>query len=92
MDVEVFTSCGISSVGSQNLVTLIFTKVTFCQCGNTKRTAHILSNSRPSKPIRTLLKSINHASKYCINEKFHYFGARFTEIRGFAMKKMLKMS
>ena len=30
----------ISSVGSQNLVTLIFTKATFCQRGNTKRIAH----------------------------------------------------
>ena len=34
--------------------------------------AHILSNSCSSRPIRTPLKSINHASKYCINEKFHF--------------------
>ena len=54
--------------------------------------AHILSNSRSSRPIRTPLKSINHASKYHIYEKFNYFGAHFTEIQGFAMKKMLKMS
>ena len=79
----------ISSVGSQNLVTLNFTKIIFCQRGNTKRMAHILSNSRSSRPIRTPLKSINHASKYCIYENFHYFGAHFTEIRGLAMKKML---
>ena len=71
---------------------MIFTKTTFCQRGNTKRTAHILSNSRSSKPIRTPLKSIDHASKYRVYEKFHYFGAHFTEIRNFAMKKMLKMS
>ena len=38
------------------------------------------------------LKSINHASKYSIFEKFNYFGAHFMEIQGFAMKKMLKMS
>ena len=50
------------------------------------------SNSRSSRPIRTPLNSINHASKYCIYKKFHYFGAHFTEIQGFAMKKMLKMS
>ena len=51
---------------------------------------HNLSNSHSSRPIRTPLKSINHASKYGIYEKFHYFGAHFTEIRGFAIKKMLK--
>ena len=50
----------ISSVYSQNLVTLIFTKTTFCQRGNAKRMAHMLSNFRSS---RTTLKSINHASK-----------------------------
>ena len=77
----------ISSVGSQNLVTLIFTKTTFFQCGNTNRMAHILSNSHSSRPIRFPLKSINHASKYGIYEKFHHF----TEIRGFTMTKMLKM-
>ena len=65
-----------SWVWSQNLVALIFTKTTF-----TKHIAHILSNSRSSRPIRTPLKSINHASKYCIYEKFHYFGAQFNEIR-----------
>ena len=69
-----------------------FTKTTFCQHWNTKRMVHILSNSRSSRPIRTPLKSINHASKYRIYEKFHYLGVHFTEIRGFAMKKMLKMS
>ena len=82
----------ISSVGSQNLITLIFTKTIFCQCGNTKRMAHILSNSHSSRPIRTALKSINHASKYLIYERYHYFGSLFTMIRCFAMKKMLKMS
>ena len=82
----------ISSVGSQNLITLIFTKTTFCQRGNTKRMAHILSNSRSSRPIRTPLKSIIHASQYCILERYHYFGANFAEIQCFAMKKMLKMS
>ena len=35
----------ISSVRSQNLVTLIFTETTFCQHENTKRMAHILSIS-----------------------------------------------
>ena len=59
----------ISSVETQNLVALIFTKTTFCQRGNTKRMAQILSNSRSSRPIRTPLKSINHASKYCIYER-----------------------
>ena len=82
----------ISSVGSQNLVTLIFTKTTFCQRGNTKRMGHILSISRSSRPMRTPLKSINHPSKYPIYEMYHYFGAHFTEIGCFAMKKMLKMS
>ena len=82
----------IASVGSQNLVTLVFTKMTFCQHGNTKHIAHILSNSRSSRPIRTPLKSIKHASKYGIYEKLHNFGAHFTKIQGFAMKKMLKMS
>ena len=53
---------------------------------------HILSNSRSSRPIRTPSKSINHGSKYRIYEKFHYFGAHFTEIQVFAMKKMPKMS
>ena len=67
----------ISSVGSHNLVTLIFTKTTFCQRGNTKCMANILSNSCSSRPIRTPLKSINHASKYCIYERNHYFGAHF---------------
>ena len=33
----------ITSVGSQNLVTLIFTKTAFCLRGNTKCIAHILS-------------------------------------------------
>ena len=69
-----------------------YQNVVFCQRGNTKRMAHVLSNPRSSRLIRTLLKSINHASKYRIYEKFHYFGAHFTEIRGFSMKKMLKMS
>ena len=82
----------ISSIRSQNLVTLIFTKTTFYQSGNTKRMAHILSNSHSSRLIRAPLKSINHASKYRIYEKFHYFGAHSTENRGFAIKKMLKMS
>ena len=82
----------ISLVRSENLVTLIFTKTTFCQRGNTKSMEHILSKSRSSRPIRTALKSINYASKYCIYEKFHYFGAHFTEIRGFALRKILKMS
>ena len=58
----------IWSVGSQNLVTLIFTKTTFCQRGSTKRRAHILSNSCISRPIRIPFKSINHASKYRIYE------------------------
>ena len=82
----------ISLVESQNLVTLIFTKTTFCQHGNTKRMAHILSNSRSSRPIKTPLKSINHASKYPIYVRYHYFCAHFTEIGCFAMKKLLKMS
>ena len=33
-----------------------------------------------SKPIRTPLQSINHASKYGIYERYHYFGAHFTDI------------
>ena len=45
--------------------------------------AQILSNSRSSRPIRTPLKSIDHASKYRIYEIYHYFGAHFTEIRHF---------
>ena len=53
---------------------------------------HIVSYFRSSRPIRTPLKSINHASKYGIYERYHYFGAHFTEIQCFAMKKMLKMS
>ena len=52
---------------------------------------HIVSNSRSSRPIRTPL-SITHASKYRIYERYHYCGAHSTEIRCFAMKKMLKMS
>ena len=67
----------ISSVGSQILVTPIFTKTTFCQRENTKRMAHNLSNSRSSRPIRTPLKSINHASKHHIYERYHHFGAYF---------------
>ena len=78
-------------IGSQNLIPLLY-QTTFRQRGNTKRMVHILSNLCSSRPIRTPLKSINHASKYRIYEKFHYFGAHFTKIRGFAMKKMLKMS
>ena len=66
-----------SSVGSRNLVTLIFTKTTFCQCGNIKRMAHILSNSPSSRPIRTPLKSIYSASKYRIYDRYHQFGAHF---------------
>ena len=67
---------------------LIFTKTTFCQRGNTKRMAHILSNFRSSGPIRTHLKSINHASKYRIyHGRSHHIGAHFTEIRCFAIKK-----
>ena len=62
-----------------------------CQRGNTKSKVHILSNSRSSRPIRTPLKSINLASKYHIYERYHYFGAHFTKIRCFAMKKMLKI-
>ena len=49
----------------------------FCHRGNTKRTAHILSNSGSSRQIRNSIKSINHASKYCIYEKYHNFGAHF---------------
>ena len=64
--------------------------MTFCQRGNTKRMVHILSNSRISRPIRTPLKSINHALKYCIYEKFHYFRAHFTDIQGLAMKRYSK--
>ena len=68
-----------SLVGSQNLVYLIFTNTTFCQRENTKLMAHILSNSPTcsSRPIRTPFKSINHASKYRIYERYHYFGANF---------------
>ena len=51
------------SVGSQNLVTLLFAKTTFCQRGNTKRMAHILSNSHISRPVRTPLKNIKHMLK-----------------------------
>ena len=58
----------ITSIGSKNLETLIFSKTTFCQRGNTKRMAHILLNSRSSRTIRTPIKSINHASKYHIYE------------------------
>ena len=64
----------------------------FFQRGNTKRMAHILSNYRSSRPIKTPLKSINLASKCRIYENFHYLVAHFTKIRGFALKKMLKIS
>ena len=53
---------------------------------------HIQSYSCSSRPNKNPLKGINHASKYPIYKKFHYFGAHFVEIRGFAMKKVLKMS
>ena len=70
---------GLHIVGQESKpCTLIFTKMTFCQRGNTKRMAHILSNSHSSRPIRTPLKSINHASKYCIYNRHHHFGAHFT--------------
>ena len=49
--------------------------------------ALIQSNSRSSNQIRIPLKSINYASKYRIYEKFHYFGAHFTEIQGFCHEK-----
>ena len=55
----------ISSVGSQNLVTLNFTKTTFCQCVNTKRMAHILSNSRSSRLFRTPLTLSLSYPKLC---------------------------
>ena len=61
-----------------------FTKTTLCQRGNTKCMAQI------SVALDQLEN--NHASKYRIYEKVHYFGAHFTEIQGFAMKQMLKMS
>ena len=67
-----------------NLVTLIFTKKYFLS------TREYQTHS--SRSIRTPLESINHALKYRFYEKFYYFGAHFTEIRGFAMKEMLKMS
>ena len=47
--------------------------------------------SRSSRPIRSPLKSINHASKYRIYENFHYLGAHFTEIRGFCHEKDAQM-
>ena len=61
-----FIAIIILLVGINNLVTLIFTKTTFCHCGNTKGMVHILSYYRSSRPIRTPLKSINHASKYIV--------------------------
>ena len=76
-----------SSVGSQNLVTLIVTKTTFCQRGNTKQMAHILPNSRSSRPVRTPVKSTNHASKYRIFEIYHYYGAHFTRDTMFCHEK-----
>ena len=42
--------------------------------------------------LRRGIKSINHASKYRIYERYRYFGAHFMEIQCFAMKKMLKIS
>ena len=65
------------------------TKTTFCQGGNIKCMVHILSSSCSYRPIRTPLKSINHATKYRIYERYHYFRNHFTEIGCFAMKKML---
>ena len=62
----------------------------FFQRGNTNRMAHILSNSRSFRLIRTPLK--HQSCLYRIYEKFHYFAAHFPEIRAFAMRKMLKMS
>ena len=100
MDLSILHSKGsqveiynLSLVGTQNLVTLIFTKTTFCRLRNTKCMSHILSNSCSSRSIRTPLKSINHASKNCIYERYmyHYFGAHFTEMQCFAMKKMLSV-
>ena len=39
--------------------------------------SHILTNSPSSRPIKTPLKSISHASKFRIYERYHYFGALF---------------
>ena len=59
----------ISSVRSQNLVTLIFTKTTFCQRGDTKHMAHILSISCSSRSIGTPFKK--HQS--CFKIFFFFF-------------------
>ena len=48
---------------------------------------HFLSNSGSSSPIRTPLKSVNHASKYRIYESFHYFGAHFNRDTMFCNEK-----
>ena len=62
-------------------------KTTFCQFRNAKRMAHILSNYRRSRPIRTPLKGINHASKYRIYDTFHYFWCSFYQDTRFCHEK-----
>ena len=81
----------ISSVGIQNLITLIFTKKTFCQCMNTKRMAHILSNSRSSRPIRTPLKA-SIILQNIVSMKNSIILVLFLQRYEVLHEKMLKMS
>ena len=66
--------------GSQNLVTLIFTKTTFCNAGIPKAWLTFCQILVALDQLEPPLKSINHASKYRIYERYHYFGAHFTVI------------
>ena len=80
----------ISTFESQNPVTLIITITTFCQCGNNNHMVHILSTYCSTRPIRTPLKSVSHASKYCIYVRYFYLGDHFiafTEVRVFYHEK-----
>ena len=64
-----------------------FYQINFLSSGNTKCMTHILSNSRSFRPIRTPLKSINHASKYRIYEKFPLFWCLFYRDTRFSHEK-----
>ena len=72
---------------SQNLVTLIFTKTTFCQCGNTKCMGHILSNSHSSRPIRTPLKKHQSCFKTLYLWKIPLFCCSFYRATRFCHEK-----
>ena len=62
---------------------LIFTKTKFCQRGNTKRMAHIQSNSLSSRPIRKPLKKHQSCFKISYLWKIPHFGCIFYPDRMF---------